>query len=73
MCQACVAFETRADKNVRIYLRKNATCSGLCIDRTDSEKYGRMHKFDNLLKNSRVLGVCREKFQPDVAKLIRTV
>jgi hypothetical protein len=66
----CVAFQTCADKNVRIYLHKNATCSALRIDRTESTKFGRIHKFDKLLKNSRVLGVCREIFQPDLVKII---
>ena len=73
MCQARVAVETCADKNVRTDLRKNTSRSGLCIDRNDSTKFGKIHQFDNLLKkNSRILGVCRENFQPDVAKLIGT-
>jgi hypothetical protein len=32
----------------------------------------KINQFDNLLKNSRILGVCRENFQLDMAKLIGT-
>jgi len=73
MCQACVTVEFCTHENVRIYILKNATRSGICIDGTESTKFGRTHTFYNLLENYGILVMGRETLQLDMTKLMSTV